>query len=62
MMDRSGDHDAGETSAVKSKIQPMQHVVTIHIAIGAVLVLVELGGRTLPNDSVKNKTVCPWRA
>ena len=40
----------------------MQHVVTIRTAVGAVLVLVALGGQTLPNDGVKNKTVHFWRA
>ena len=31
---------------------------TVHIAIGAALVLVALGGQTLTNDGMKNKTVC----
>ena len=44
MMHNPGDDDGEETSAVKSKIQPMRHlptrhVVTIHIVIGAALVL-----------------------
>ena len=38
------------------------HVVTVRAAVGAVLMLVALGGRTLTNDSVKNKTVCLWQA
>ena len=49
MMDDLGDDDAGETSAVRSKIHqgsrrikrllPTKHVVTIRIVIGAALVL-----------------------
>ena len=67
-----GDDDAGRTSAIKSKINQWSHrikrwphtrqVVIIHIAIGAVLVLVALGGQTLANDGDRNETVCPWRA
>ena len=66
MMYNPGDDDAGETSAVKSKIQPMRpsdqviatQVVTIRIVIGAALVLVALGGQTLPNDGMKSRTFC----
>ena len=71
-MDNSGDDDAGKTGAVKTKIKPMSHrvkrlpptkrVVTIRIAIGAALVLGALGGQTLRNDGLKNKTMCLWRA
>ena len=39
-----------------------KHVVTVLTAIGAVLVLVALGGRTLTNDGTKNKTICLSRA
>ena len=41
---------------------PRKHVLTIHIATGAALVLGALGGQTLTNDGMKNKTVCLWRA
>ena len=70
MMYNPGDDDAGESSAVKSKIQPMRpsdqviatQVVTILIVIGAALVLVALGGQTLTNDGMKSRTVCFWQA
>ena len=66
MMDHPGDDDAGETSAVTSKIQPMKpsdqematkHVVTVLTAIGAVLVLVALGGRTLTIDDIEEPSL-----
>ena len=44
------------------KTENVRHAVILHTAIGAVLVLVALGGQTLTNDSVKNKTVYLWRA
>ena len=67
MIDHPGDDDAGETSAVKSKnpttfashgikiLLHTKHVVTLHTAIGAVLVLVAPGGRALTNDSGKRR-------
>ena len=61
-MDNPGDDDSGETIAVKSKIQHRikrlphtKHVVIIRIAIGAVLMLVALGGQTLTNSVKKQK-------
>ena len=61
MMDHHGNDDTGETSAFKSKIQPMkpsdqeiathEHAVTKQIAIGVGLVFVAQGGQTLTNDS-----------
>ena len=68
MMDHHGNDDAGETSAVKSKIQPMKasdqeiattHAAITHIAIGVVLVLVALDGQTLTDDSGTSRTVFP---
>ena len=65
MMGNHGADDAGETSAVRSKILPMkpsdQEIVT-HEACGAALVLVVLGGQTLTNDGTKSRTVCLWQA
>ena len=57
MMDNLGADDAG----VK-RLSPTKHVVTIRIALGAVLVLVVLCGQTLTNDGMKSRTVCLWQA
>ena len=71
MMDHPGDDDAGETSAVKSKIQlmkPSDQEIATHEARGHYpyrvwcRALVALGGQTLTNDSGMNKTVYSWRA
>ena len=72
MMDNLGDDDAGETSAVKSKIQTIkpsdQEIATdearghypyrdwCRACVGA------LSGQTITNDGMKNKTVCLWQA
>ena len=59
------DNPAGETSAVKSKIQPVKpsdQEIATHEACGIVLVLGVLGGQTLTNDGLKSRTVCLWRA
>ena len=63
----------GETGAVKSTIQPIKpsyqeigthtkHMITVRIAIGAALVLGALGGQTLTNDGMKNRTVLQKRS
>ena len=65
MMDNAGDDDAGETSAVKSKIQPVKpsaQEIATHEGCGIVIVLGVLGVQTLTNDGLQSRTVCLWRA
>ena len=67
MMDNLVDDDAGETSAVRSQIQPVKpsdQEIATHEACGHCpyrdwyRACVGVTGRTLTNDGMKNKTVC----
>ena len=72
MMDNPGDDDAGKTSAVKSKIQPLKpsdQQIATHEACGHYLYRDwcracwwHWAVNTLTNDGMKNKTVCLCRA